>query len=210
MDLQNNFPQGEILVVNDGSTDKTLELAKKFKVNYLDLPFNLGIGTAVQSGFKYAGGGNYDFVVQFDADGQHLAEEIKKLLLPLFQGEVDVAVGSRFLNKNFYRPSFFRFLGIRLFALIISLILKQKFTDSTSGFRAYNKQAFNFLAQNYSYDYPEPDALILLKLNGFKIKEVPVLMKERSGGKSSITFFKAVYYTLKTLITIFMDAIKVK
>lgn len=201
----------DIVLINDGSSDNTAELATQFsQVKVINLPCNLGIGGAVETGFKYAVKNGYDFAVQFDGDGQHKASEINKILKPLTEGKSDVVIGSRFLEKSFnWKPNFPRRLGIKVFSLINSILINQKITDNTSGFRAYNKKAIEFLAKdNYPTDYPEPEAVILLGKNGFKIQEVFVEMQKRTEGKSSISGFKQFYYMFKVLLSILVTSIR--
>jgi glycosyltransferase involved in cell wall biosynthesis len=204
-------PEWDILVINDGSSDETGEIASELKtVKVINLPCNLGIGGAVETGFKYALIHNYDLAVQFDGDGQHKASEIKKIIEPLIADEADVVIGSRFLLKSSnWKPKFSRRLGIKIFSLVNSILIGQKITDNTSGFRAYNKRAIEFLARdNYPTDYPEPEAIILLGRNGFKIMEVFVEMQERTEGKSSISGLKQLYYMFKVLLSILVSSIR--
>ncbi|VAY87970.1 Glycosyltransferase involved in cell wall biogenesis [hydrothermal vent metagenome] len=200
----------DIIVINDGSSDETSKLAKKTKkAIVIDLPTNVGIGGAVQTGFKYAYRHDYDVAVQFDGDGQHAAGEISKLINPLLEKEVDFVIGSRFLgDKKGFQSTLMRRIGIKVFQYVNSILIKQKVTDNTSGFRAYNKQAIKILAHDYPTDYPEPEAVIMLGKKGFKIKEVSVLMHERTGGTSSISRFKPIYYMIKVLLAIFMTYLR--
>jgi hypothetical protein len=200
----------DILVVNDGSGDATSAQARATgKALVVDLPKNLGIGGAVQTGFKYAARGGYQIAIQFDGDGQHLAAEIPKLLQAL-QGEgASMVIGSRFLEtQSGYRSTFVRRIGIRLFQMVNSLLIGQRVTDNTSGFRAYDQRAIEFLARHYPVDYPEPEAVILLGKNGFRMTEVFTLMRERQGGGSSIAGITGVYYMVKVLLAILMTALR--
>jgi hypothetical protein len=200
----------DVLVINDGSADDTSAKAKATgKAVVVDLPKNLGIGGAVQTGFKYADRNGYRAAVQFDGDGQHLAEEIQKLLAPLEQGGVNMVIGSRFLMKHKgYRSTFIRRQGIRLFEALNSVLVRQRITDNTSGFRAYDRKVIEFLSLHYTVDYPEPEAVILLGRNGFKISEVPAEMQERQGGDSSIAGIIGLYYMVKVLLAILMAALR--
>lgn len=204
--------QWDVLVINDCSTDNTSAIARETgHAKVLDLPVNLGIGGCVQTGFRYARKYNYDFALQFDGDGQHSAEEIDKLLAIVVDREADAAIGSRFRQKNDgFRSSFFRRIGIRVFELFSYLLIHQRITDHTSGFRAYNRKALSFLADHYPSDYPEPEVVILLGKNGFKIMETFTQMHERQGGVSSIPLTKGPYYMIKVLLAMFMSAIRSK
>jgi hypothetical protein len=200
----------DILVINDGSMDGTSRMARATNgAHIVDLPKNLGIGGAVQTGFKYAARKGYDIAIQFDGDGQHLAAEIPSLLRVLQEGRADVVIGSRFLEEGGgYRSTFLRRIGIRLFRAVNSLLIGQKVTDNTSGFRAYNRQAISFLARHYPVDYPEPEAVILLGRNNFKLAEVFTRMRERQRGDSSIAGLQGIYYMTKVLLAILMTALR--
>ncbi|MCF7814782.1 MAG: glycosyltransferase family 2 protein [Candidatus Cloacimonetes bacterium] len=210
LDLHNENGNWDLLVVNDESTDKTKEIATKIGLaKVINLPCQVGIGSCVQTGFKYARKNNYDFAIQFDGDDQHKVHEIQKLLEQLKSEKIDVVIGSRFCIKDpKYKPTFLRSIGIKVFELMNSLLIKQKITDNTSGFRAYNKKAIDFLSENYPTDYPEPEAVILLGRNGFKMKEIHVDMDQRSGGKSSIYGIYTIYYMIKVTLSIFLTFIR--
>lgn len=199
----------DLLVINDGSQDDTSHRAQDTGLAVvIDLQKNLGIGGAVQTGFKYARTHGYERAVQFDGDGQHIAVEIDKLLEPLSRN-FDMVIGSRFLdNKQGYRSTFMRRRGIRLFQRVNSVLIGQKITDNTSGFRAYNHSAITFLADHYPEDYPEPETVILLGKNGFNMTEVEVQMRRRQGGSSSISGIKGGYYMAKVLLAILMTALR--
>lgn len=206
-------PSWGIFVVNDGSTDNTGALAEAVGNAFVaNLPCNLGIGGAVQTGFKYAARHNYSYAVKFDGDGQHKAEEISNLLQMVIDNKADVVIGSRFLgNAEGYKSTRTRRLGIRLFEFINSILIGQRITDNTSGFRAYNRKSIEFLADHYpSFDYPEPEEVILLAKNDFSIREVSVAMKERLTGKSSISPSRSCYYIVKVVLAVLMTAIRPK
>ena len=207
-DLATHAPAADVLVVNDGSRDRTARIARDLGVKVLDLPFNLGIGGAVQAGYLYARQHGYDVAVQFDADGQHIAKEIHKLLEPLAAGGMDLVIGSRFLTPGGYNAPFFRKIGINIFSFVISRILGMTVTDSTSGFRAANSRVIEFFSRTYPDDYPEVESLVLLHKMNLRIQEVPVVMRGRTGGKSSITPTRSVYYMTKVLMAIFIDLLK--
>jgi glycosyltransferase involved in cell wall biosynthesis len=207
-DLRENMPSADMLVVNDGSRDGTSRIARDLGVAVLDLPFNLGIGGAMQTGFRYAERNAYDIAVQFDGDGQHIAGEIKKLIEPLASGKADFVIGSRFLNPGGYKAPVFRKLGIGIFTIVLSRILGMAMTDCTSGFRAANRRVIEFFGRTYPDDYPEVESLVLLHKIDVRMVEVAVAMRERTGGRSSITPIRSVYYMTKVLMAIFIDLMK--
>jgi glycosyltransferase involved in cell wall biosynthesis len=211
-DIKKENANWDILVVNDCSLDNTSAIAKLTKQAFvLDLPFNLGIGGAVQAGFKYAKTHNYDIAIKYDGNGQHLPDEIKTLLNVLSENNADVVIGSRFLEKHDgFKSTLMRRVGIKIFQILNSMLIKQKITDNTSGFIAFNKQVISFFAEHYPTDYPEPESIINLKKNGFVIKEVFVKMQHRQGGKSSISGLKSVYYMLKVILAIIMGSMRKK
>ena len=200
----------DILVINDGSHDRTYDAAKASrKALVVNLPNNLGIGGAVQTGFKWAARNGYRVAVQFDGDGQHIAAEIPKLLTALDERDASMVIGSRFIKKHSgYRSTFTRRLGIKVFMAVNSLLIGQTITDNTSGFRAYDRKAIEFLVRNYPVDYPEPEAVILLGKNGFTLAEVSTDMQERQSGGSSIHGFLSLYYMVKVLLAVFMTALR--
>lgn len=207
-DLREHIPAAELLVINDGSRDATVRVARKLGVMVLDLPFNLGIGGAMQAGYRYAQRNGYDIAVQFDGDGQHLAAEINKLLEPIVTKQAELVVGSRFLTTGGYKAPVFRKLGIGIFSFVLSRILGMTVTDSTSGFRAANRRVIEFFARNYPDDYPEVESLVLLHKMNMRMVEVSTAMRERTGGKSSITPIRSIYYMTKVLMAIFIDLMK--
>ncbi len=162
------MPEADILVVNDGSTDDTSKKASQAGAKVVDLPYNLGIGGAVQTGYIYAKENDYDIAVQVDADGQHDPSYIKDLIKHLIKNSADVAVGSRYISKTDYRSSICRRMGMVFFSFLVSLLTNQKFKDTTSGFRAVNKDVINCFANNYPDDYPEVDVLVKLKKKNLK------------------------------------------
>jgi len=192
----------DIVVVDDGSSDGTSRIALDEDVELLRLPFNLGIGATMQAGFEFARQEDYDVAVQVDGDGQHDAAWLEKLLKPVIDGESDIAVGSRYLVDSGYDGSSGRRAGTALFSKILSLILRQKITDATSGFRAMNRKLIEQFADEYPRDYPEVEALLLVHMARYRIMEIPVEMRPRAGGRSSINFFRSVYYMVKVLLAL--------
>lgn len=205
--IRDYVADADILVVNDGSQDRTARMARESGAMVISLPYNMGIGTAVQSGFLFAKEKGYHFVVQVDGDGQHPAKEIPRLLEALANG-TDVAIGSRFVQPTGYRPPFFRAVGIRVFSFLVSLIVGKKVHDTTSGFRATNRKAILLLTETYPHDYPEVEALITLYRHGMKFVEIPVVMNYRREGKSSISAKAGIYYMLKVTLAVLVAVIK--
>lgn len=207
-DLRLNFPQGDILIVNDGSTDGTSDKARVQGALVIDLPYNVGIGGAIQTGFIYALDEGYDVAIQFDGDGQHMADEISKIFEPYQRSGADLVVGSRFLSEGGFTSSMQRRIGSKILSLVVSTIVGKWITDTTSGFRVYSRRALEFFSQVYPEDYPEVEALVLAHKKDLKIEEVPAEIQPRAAGKSSITFSKAAYYMVKVLLAISVDLIK--
>jgi len=201
-DVRAARPDVDLVVVDDCSPDDTGERARRAGVPVLPLPVNLGIGGAVQTGFKYAVLHDYDAVVQVDGDGQHDPAELEKLLAPLAEGRADVVIGSRFLVDTGYRAPLARRAGMVLFSAIARRAMGQRIADTTSGFRALNRRAVRFLARNYPVDFPDAETLVLLNRGGFRLLEVPVRMRPRFSGKSSTTTLKSIYYPFKQLLSI--------
>lgn len=195
----------DVLAVNDCSTDDTLSVIRTLNCQYLDLPVNLGIGGAMQAGYRYAFRKKYDIAVQMDGDGQHPADELPKVIQPIMEGRADVVIGSRFLERVGFQSSFSRRLGIQYFRWLNHLLIGKTIHDSTSGFRAFNQKTITIVNRYYPDEYPEPEAIVQFGLNRLRILEVPVIMRERQGGTSSITFVKSLYYMFKvTMGTLFV------
>ena len=207
LDFGNEF-KITIIVVNDCSHDRTAEIACRLKCILLNLPVNLGIGGAVQTGFKYAYENGYDFAMQVDGDGQHPPTEIPKLLKHISETNADIVIGSRFINNIGFISTFSRRLGIAFFKYLLRLFCGVIITDSTSGFRILNRKVLAIVSEIYPDDYPEPVSIILFRRNNLKIEEVPVIMCERKGGKSSIKAFTSLYYMLKVSIAVFFTYIR--
>ena len=199
------FDQGfDVVVVDDGSTDRTAGIAADRGAYVVRLPFNLGIGGAVQTGYRFAFEHSYDIAVQIDGDGQHDPSQLPAILGPVLAGEADLCVGSRFAGGRGYRSSFTRRVGIRLFARVVSAVVRQKVTDTTSGFRAVNRKGIALFAADYPHDYPEVEATVMCVKHKLTLREVPVEMRERGGGASSITALRSIYYMTKVLLAIFV------
>ena len=205
--LIRNFPQYDYVVVNDGSSDGTGELCMEKGYQVLNLPINLGIGGAVQTGYRYALKYGYDIAVQIDGDGQHDVSYVKDVINPLVNDEADVVIGSRFLRREGFQSSRSRRIGINILSDLIWLCTGQRIRDVTSGFRAVNRRFISISAHDYPSDYPEPEAIIAAVMHRGRVAEVPVVMKEREGGTSSITFRKSVYYMIKVTLAILVKRI---
>ncbi len=208
-EIRKALPGSDVLVINDGSLDTSSEAAKSSGAMVLDLPCNLGIGVTVQTGLLFATERGYSVIVRLDADGQHSPEEIEGLIRPIRSGKADIVVGSRFLTNNAgYKSTFIRRKGIWFFSTLVSLIMWGHVTDPTSGFQAMNERVAKFFAEEYPPDYPEVEALILASKAGFTVGEVPVQMRERTSGQSSITFLSSVYYVLEVFISVVVSAFR--
>jgi glycosyltransferase involved in cell wall biosynthesis len=193
-----------VVVVDDGSTDHTTEVARASGAKVISLPFNLGIGGAVQTGFRYAWEQGFDVAVRADGDGQHDPAELDAILRPVLADEADVAVGSRFIGGDGYRSSRSRRTGIRLLAWIVSGLTRQRITDPTSGFQAANRLGIRLFAADYPHDYPEAEATVMVFKHRLRLQEVPVTMRARESGRSSITTIHSVYYMVKVVLAIFV------
>lgn len=203
--LREHAPQFDTLVIDDGSTDGTDALASGAGAAVLKLPFNLGIGGAVQTGFVYAREHGYDFLAQVDADGQHDSVELERLIATMDEEAVDMVCGSRFLTADYRYPApISRRAGIHIFAFLLSRIVGVRVSDPTSGFRLYNRRAIKLFARNYPHDYPEVEAVLILHHHRLRMREVPVRMYARGGGTSSIGTGKSAYYMIKVLLALFV------
>jgi glycosyltransferase involved in cell wall biosynthesis len=198
----------DVVVVDDGSKDDTVKIASEKGARVIALPFNLGIGGAMQTGYLFAKNNNYDIAIQVDADGQHDPAYIEKLIEPIKDGQVDMVVGSRYVEKTSYKSSFSRSVGMIYFSWLVSILTGHKITDTTSGFRAVNKKIIRYFAASYPTDYPEVDVLVRLNRKKIKICEVAVEMQERQGGSSSITPLKSIYYMIKVSMAVLVDTLR--
>jgi glycosyltransferase involved in cell wall biosynthesis len=203
-ELRDFDPELDVVVISDGSVDGTARVAAEHGAHVVSLPFNLGIGGAVQTGFRFAHSRGYDLVVRCDGDGQHIPAELPKVLAPVLAGDADIAVGSRFVGADGYRSSATRRIGIRLLALIVSAIARQRVTDTTSGFQALNRKALELFADDYPHDYPEVEGMVMTIKHRLRLCEVPVEMRAREHGTSSITALRSIYYMAKVLVALFV------
>ncbi len=202
-------PGYDLLVVDDGSTDDTAKVVETVAgVILLRLPFNLGIGGCMQTGYKYALRHDYDIAVQCDADGQHPAEHLGALVARVVDGSADAVIGSRYVANSDYIPSLGRRLGKSLLSRWIDYWVGGGITDTTSGFRAFNRKAMALAAQDYPEDYPEPEMIVILHKHGLKAVEIPVSMRPRQGGTTSIFPHRAAYYMIKVFLAVFIDVFR--
>lgn len=199
----------DYIVINDGSTDKTEEILKQNNIKHIKLVNNLGIGGAVQTGYKYAYENGYDIAIQFDGDGQHDVSYVPPICEPLIKGQADMVIGTRYLDKSSskFQSTFMRRLGANIISICIKIFAGKKITDPTSGFRAANKKVIEEFAKEYPKEYPEPESTVSLLVNGYKVEEIPVSMNERIGGTSSIRLWKTVDYMAKVVLAIIIDSI---
>lgn len=196
----------DYIIINDGSTDETIEVCRKNNYNVINLVQNLGIGGAVQTGYKYASYNDYDIAIQFDGDGQHNAEYCDLLIDEIQKGN-ELVIGSRFIEEtDGFKSTKIRRLGISFLSHLIKICTKRYISDPTSGFRACNKKIIEEFSNNYPDDYPEPDTVVRLLKKGFIIKEIPVKMNERLSGKSSINSIKSIYYMIKVSLSIIISS----
>lgn len=191
------FSEYDYVVVNDGSTDRTKQILEQHRFSHVTLPVNLGIGGAVQTGYRYAARNGYDYAIQLDADGQHNPEDLRHLVSEMKKRNVDMLIGSRFLEKSNYKGSFTRRTGIHYFNYLLRLIARVNILDPTSGYRIVNRRVIEWFANDYPVDYPEVEVIVKLARKGFTIEETKVEMNARQGGESSITPVKSVYYMAK-------------
>jgi glycosyltransferase involved in cell wall biosynthesis len=199
----------EVVVVDDASVDETAEIAREHGATVLRLPFNVGIGGAVQTGFRYALEQGYERAVRLDGDGQHDATQIPRILAPIEGGTADLVIGSRFVDPGgSYRPPFARRMGIRVFARLVSLLCRQRVTDTTSGFVALDRAGIELFAAEYPHDYPEVEATLVALRSGLRLAQVQVEMRERTTGTSSITFLRSLYYIVKVTLALLVASMR--
>ena len=200
-----NNPGVDVVVINDGSRDLTGLEAERAGAFVINLPQNLGIGGAVQTGYIYASRKGYDVVIQVDGDGQHDPKDLSRLIDSIEKDEADMVIGSRFAEKTDYESTKMRWLGINFFSKLVSFLCRRDFFDTTSGYRAVNKKVINIFAKYYPRDYPEVETIVYASKRGVRIKEISVDMKKRQGGKSSITPLKSIYYMIKVTCAILLQ-----
>ncbi|MBI1276847.1 MAG: glycosyltransferase [Anaerolineaceae bacterium] len=206
--VRQRIPHADVLVMNDGSSDETGKCAEAAGAMVLHMPYNVGIGASVQAGFQFADKQGYDVVVRNDGDGQHDPAEIIRMLDALAANEADMIIGSRYIENRGYVGSPMRRLGSIILANLISLIVRQRVTDPTSGFIVCNRQAIHLCAQIYPHDYPEPESIVLLCRAGIRLLEMPVTMQPRLAGQSSITALRSAYYMIKVILAILVDVVR--
>lgn len=201
-------PEFDYVVINDCSTDHTRAICEKQGFNIVNLPINLGIGGAVQTGYKYAYEQGYDVAVQVDGDGQHDPEFLNLMAEHLMGHQLDMVIGSRFIEKQGFQSSAARRMGIVFFSKLIKILTGQVITDPTSGLRMVGRNVMGLFAIDYPRDYPEPESVVAVLRRGMKVEEIPVIMHERTGGVSSISLKKSVYYMIKVTLAILIERIR--
>ncbi|HES4225200.1 TPA: glycosyltransferase family 2 protein [Streptococcus pyogenes] len=206
--IESDAPDFDYIIIDDCSTDNTLAICQKQGFNVISLPINLGIGGAVQTGYRYAQRCGYDVAVQLDGDGQHNPCYLEKMVEVLVQSSVNMVIGSRFITKEGFQSSFARRIGIKYFTWLIALLTGKKITDATSGLRLIDRSLIERFANHYPDDYPEPETVVDVLVSHFKVKEIPVVMNERQGGVSSISLTKSVYYMIKVTLAILVVRLK--
>lgn len=207
-DISEHAPGFDYVIINDCSTDDTLDICRRHGYSYLNLPVNLGIGGAVQTGYRYAYYHGYDIAVQFDGDGQHSADYLDKLVSHMQETDSDMVIGSRFIEKEGFQSSGIRRVGICYFTALIKLLTGAHITDPTSGMRMVNRRILKKFTEDYPKDYPEPESVVTILSEGYKVTEVPVVMHEREEGVSSISPANGIYYMIKVSIAIVIARMK--
>lgn len=207
-DIVNNAPGFDYVVINDRSRDNTLQVCRDNNINVINLPLNLGIGGAVQTGYWYALENDYDIAVQFDGDGQHDAKYLNEMADFLVENDYDMVIGSRFIEKEGFQSSSARRFGIKYFSFLIKLLTGQRITDPTSGYRMGNRKIIEQFANAYPKDYPEPETVVAILDKGKKVAEMPVVMRAREEGVSSISLKKSIYYMIKVTLAMIIERIR--
>lgn len=207
-DLQKKAPDFDYVIINDCSTDDTMDVCREHGLHVLNLPINLGIGGAVQTGYLYAYNNNYDLAVQFDGDGQHDAAYLEMMSRVLEEKQLDMVIGSRFIKKEGFQSSGLRRVGIRYFAFLTKFLFGKEITDATSGMRMCNRRVMELFIKEYPRDYPEPESVARLLRHKCRIEEVPVIMHERETGVSSISLKKSGYYMIKVSLAVLIERLR--
>ena len=207
-DIRENAPDFDYVIINDCSTDDTLEVCRKHGYSYLNLPVNLGIGGAVQTGYRYAYYHGYDVAVQFDGDGQHSARYLGQMVQTMKETQSSMVIGSRFIEKEGFQSSTRRRMGIRYFTGLIRVLTGKVITDPTSGMRMVDRTLLKKFTEDYPKDYPEPESVVTVLAEKYKVTEIPVVMNERMEGNSSISMGKSVYYMIKVSIAMLIARMK--
>ncbi len=209
---KNSNLQLDYIVINDGSKDNTLKILQENNINHINLIHNLGIGGAVQTGYKYAYENDYDIAVQFDGDGQHDIRYVEEICRPIIDKKVNMCIGTRYLDKRSskFKSTFMRRLGKNIISLVIKIVCKKKITDPTSGFRAVDKNIIKLFAEEYPTEYPEPESTVEVLSRGYEISEVPVSMNERKAGKSFVNIWTSADYMIKVVLSILIDSIRIR
>ena len=205
--LIEKFPKYDYLVINDGSTDQTQSICNSNKYQVVNLAINMGIGGAVQTGYRYAWDNHYDIAVQIDGDGQHDVSYLEEMIRPIEEGQADIVIGSRFLEKEGFQSTRIRRVGINFLSFLGKLLTGVRVKDITSGYRVVNTKFIRIFALDYPADYPEPEAMVIAAVHGGRIKEYPVIMRERKAGESSITMKKSIYYMCKVTLAMIIRRI---
>lgn len=204
-DIKENAPDFDYVVINDRSKDNTYDICVKNGINVLNLPLNLGIGGAVQTGYLYAYENDYDIAVQFDGDGQHDAKYLDSMSEKLIDENLQMVIGSRFIEKEGFQSSSTRRIGIKYFTMLIKMLTGKKITDPTSGYRMCDRKVIKIFADSYPKDYPEPETVVEIIRLGMNVEEVPVIMRAREEGVSSISPRKSLYYMIKVTLAILIE-----
>lgn len=207
-DIQENAPGFDYVIINDCSTDGTLAMCRRYGFSYLNLPVNLGIGGAVQTGYRYAYYHGYDIAVQFDGDGQHSAGYLPKMVEEMEKTGADMMIGSRFITKEGFQSSTLRRMGIKYFSVLIRILTGKVITDPTSGMRMINRKLLKKFTEEYPKDYPEPESVVTILSEKHRVEEMPVMMNEREKGNSSISFVNGVYYMIKVSFAMLIARMK--
>jgi glycosyltransferase involved in cell wall biosynthesis len=204
-EIRERYPDLDVLVIDDGSADRTTDVARASGAIVLSLPCNLGVGGAVQAGFMYASDRQYDYAVRCDGDGQHPPEVLGDLLAEIRKNEVDLVIGSRHLSDQKYKNTLMRRCGILGLSWLLTRICRKSVTDPTSGLQAFNRPLLYFFARRYPTDYPEPEALALMRRQGYDFSEVPATFRARETGVSSIGDWDTIYYIIKVFLALVVD-----